>query len=166
MNSSSINALIAEHEKEFALMLTEALQDILPSCKCVFMPDGIAALRYIKNNDNPDLVFLNLDMPLKNGINCLKDIYNLKLLPATPVITYASSANIKDINDAYEYGAAFYLVKPTTSKELNKIIKRAISLLGQPRSERLTKCNFVLKGVAPSEPFETNDSYTNWPILN
>lgn len=144
MNSSSINILIAEDDKDDALMLSEVLQDIMPSCNCIHVPDGIAALRYIKTNDQPDLVFLDLNMPLKNGINSLKDIYNLDLLPDTPIVIYSTSQNIKDINDAYEYGASFYIIKPAKFNELCKIIKRAITILGKPKSERVDKSNFVL----------------------
>jgi CheY-like chemotaxis protein len=65
--SNLINILIADDDKDDALMLSEALQDILPSCNCITVPDGIAALRFIKTNVAPELVFLDLNMPLKNG---------------------------------------------------------------------------------------------------
>lgn len=145
MTTSSINILIADDDKDDALLLTEALQDILPSCKCIHVPDGIAALRHIKTNIEPDLVFLDLNMPLKNGINCLKDISNPDLLPNTPIVIYSTSKNIKDIDEAYKYGASFYIIKPASFRELCKIIKLAIVILGKPKSERVDKSNFVLK---------------------
>jgi CheY-like chemotaxis protein len=126
-------------------MLTEALHEILPSSNCIHVLDGIAALRFIKTNVHPDLVFLDLNMPLKNGLNCLKDIYNLNLLPNTPIVIYSTSKNIKDINDCYEYGASFYIVKPESYVELTRIIKRAIAILGKPKHERAEKSNFVLR---------------------
>src|SRR4051812_19054044 len=109
MNTSSVNILIADDDRDDALMLTEALQDNLPSCNCIHTRDGNSALRCIKNEATPDIVFLDLNMPLKNGIHCLKDIHHLNLLPATPVIIYSTSQNIKDIKVADEYGAAFYI---------------------------------------------------------
>ncbi|GEO07589.1 response regulator [Segetibacter aerophilus] len=145
MNSSSINILIADDDNDDAQLLSEAILNILPSGKCSHVVDGIAALRHIKTNVEPDLVFLDLNMPLKNGINCLKDIYNLDLLPNTPIVIYSTSKNIKDIEDAYKYGASFYIVKPASFKELCKIIKLAITILGKPKSERVEKSNFVLR---------------------
>ncbi len=145
MNASSINILIANSDEEDSLMFAEALKDNLPSAKIVHVTDGIAALRYLKTHVQPDLVFLDLNMPFKNGINCLKDIYNLSLLPATPVIVSSTTKNMKDIKAAYEYGAAFYIIKPASFIELNEIIKRAISTLGKPRGERVDKSGFVLK---------------------
>jgi DNA-binding NtrC family response regulator len=145
MNTSSVNILIADDDGEDALLLTEALQDILPSCKCVHTKDGVSALRCIKNDATPDIVFLDLNLPLKNGIHCLKDIHHLNLLPTTPIIIYSTSQNIKDIKVADEFGAAFYIVKPYSFNELNKIISRAIELLGRPNGERLNKSDFVLR---------------------
>jgi DNA-binding NtrC family response regulator len=145
MNNSSVNILIAEDDWDDALMLTEALQDNLPSCNCIYKTDGNSALRSIKTEATPDIVFLDLNLPLKNGIHCLKDIHHRNLLPTTPVIIFSTSQNIKDIKVADEYGAAFYIVKPSSFKELNKIISRAIELLGRPNGEKLNKSDFVLR---------------------
>jgi DNA-binding NtrC family response regulator len=145
MNRSTINILIADDDRDDALLLTEAVHDILPSANCIHVLDGIAALRHIKTNVEPDLVFLDLNMPLKNGLNCLKDISNLDLLPNTPIVIYSTSRNIRDIDESYKYGASFYIIKPASFRELCKIIKLAITLLGKPKSERVEKSNFVLK---------------------
>jgi DNA-binding NtrC family response regulator len=145
MNRSTINILIADDDRDDALLLTEAVHDILPSANCIHVLDGIAALRHIKTNVEPDLVFLDLNMPLKNGLNCLKDISNLDLLPDTPIVIYSTSRNIRDIDESYKYGASFYIIKPASFRELCKIIKLAITLLGKPKSERVEKSNFVLK---------------------
>ncbi len=145
MTNSMINILIADDDKDDAALLSEALKDILPSCNCIHVRDGIAALRHIKTEATPDLLFLDLNMPLKNGINCLKDISNLELLPDTPTLIYSTSKNIKDIDEAYKYGAAFYIIKPDSFRELCKVIKLAIKILGKPKSERVNKANFVLQ---------------------
>ena len=145
MSSSSINILIADDDRDDAQLLTEALQDVLPSGRCVHVTNGIAALNYIKTKVRPDLVLLDLNMPLKNGIDCLKDISNFDLLPNTPIAIYSTSKNAKDIDEAYKYGASFYIIKPASFRELCRIIKLAITILGKPKSERVDKSNFVLK---------------------
>jgi CheY-like chemotaxis protein len=144
MESSNISILLADDDKDDAELLEKAIKSALPSSCCHHVPDGIAALRYIKTESEPNLVFLDLNMPLKNGINCLKDIHNQEMLPDTPVIIYSTSKNIKDINDAYEFGASYYIIKPTSFLELCKIITNAVTVLGKPKSERVEKANFVL----------------------
>lgn len=144
MNPNSINILISDDDRDDVRLITEALQDILPSCNCIEARDGVAALNFIKSNVHPDLVFLDLNMPLKNGITCLKEIYHHNLLPDTPIVIYSTSKDMSDIDESYKYGARFYIVKPASFTELKRIIKRAISILGKPLAERVDKANFVL----------------------
>jgi CheY-like chemotaxis protein len=145
MNPSAINILIADDDKEDAKTLFEALQDILPSSECFFARDGLEVLEVIRNYEHPDLVFLDLNMPLKNGVKCLKEIYNDKLLPNTPIVIYSTSKNEVDIDECYKYGAQFYIIKPAVFSELKKVIRLAISILGRPINERVDKANFVLR---------------------
>jgi CheY-like chemotaxis protein len=162
MNPNSINILIADDDKDDFKLITEALQDVLPSCNCIQTKDGVAALRFIQSNILPDLVFLDLNMPLKNGISCLKDIQDLKLLPNTPIVIYSPSKEIDDIDESYKYGAKFYIVKPTSFSELKRIIKRAIFILGKPLAESADKSNFVLTESRVS--YGPQNNRTNYPF--
>ncbi len=76
MSNFKLNILIAEDDKDDAEMLIEALRSVLPSGNCIVTKNGIECLRYLKTHDAPDLVFLDLNMPLKNGISTHGDIYN------------------------------------------------------------------------------------------
>ena len=144
MNKYSLNILIVDDDEDDSLTLADAIQSVLPSCNLHFEGDGIAALRFIKTKIPPDLVFLDLNLPLKNGMDCLKEISGLNLLPDTPIVIYSTSGSIEEIDLCYRYGAMFYIVKPTSDKELTKLITRAISILGKPKSERVDKTHFVL----------------------
>ena len=145
MNTSSINILIADDDEDDALLIAEALQDNLPSCNCIHTTDGVSTLRYIKTHDTPDLVFLDINMPFKDGITCLKDIHNHNLLPSTPILICSTSQNMRDIKVADEFGATLYIVKPSTFNQFNKIITRAIDLLGEPKTRKTDKSSFVLR---------------------
>ena len=142
--------LIVDDDQDDSLALAEAIHAILPSCNLYFEGDGIAALQFIKTKAPPDLVFLDLNMPLKNGLECLKHISRLNLLPDTPIVINSTSNNINDIDLCYNYGAMFYLIKPTSDKVLTKLVKLAISILGKPKSERVDKAHFVLTERKPS----------------
>lgn len=144
MNSPLINILIADDDKDDAEFLTEAIQTVLPSADIVCQKDGIAALRYVKVSTPPHVLFLDLNMPLKNGLEVLKDIHNHQLLPDTPVVIYSTSNKLKDIDEAYNHNAAFYIVKPASFKELSKIIKYVIKFVLDPERKRVPKTDFVL----------------------
>src|SRR3954469_7071815 len=83
-------------------------------------------------------------MPLKNGIHCLKDIFNLDLLPGIPIIVYSTSNNIKDIDEAYKHNAFFYIIKPDSFRTLCTMIELIMMRLSAPVNGRIAKENFVL----------------------
>jgi CheY-like chemotaxis protein len=144
MNRPSRTILIVDDDKEDVLWLTEVIRDINPSYLCRFEQDEVAALRFMKSSPAPDLVFLDLNMPLKNGIECLRDIHNYNLLPGTPIVIYSTAANIKEIDLAYKYGAARYIVKPNNEKQLKCFVEQALSVIDRHLNEKIDKAEFVL----------------------
>ena len=129
MNPLSTNILIADDDSDDIEFLTEAINSVLPSTNIASVKDGVAALRHIKTSSPPDIIFLDLNMPLKNGLEVLKDIHNHELLHNTPIVIYSTSNKLKDIDEAYNHNAAFYIVKPASFKELSKIIKTVFTWL-------------------------------------
>jgi CheY-like chemotaxis protein len=144
MNRTIENVLIVDDDKDDGLWLAEVMRDFLATCKCHLERDGIAALRYIKNNPAPDVVFLDLNMPLKNGLECLRDIQNNNLLPGTPIIIYSTSNNLKDIDLAYKYNAMCYIVKPTSTKQLKLFVNHVLTVISITNGEKVDKSDFVL----------------------
>ena len=66
----------------------------------------------------PDIVVLDLNIPLINGHEVLNAIKSNSRLRSIPVIIFSASTNDKDIEKAYEFGASAYLVKPTDLAEM------------------------------------------------
>jgi DNA-binding response OmpR family regulator len=60
----------------------------------------------------PVLIFLDLNMPLKNGFDCLKEIKKDDKLKSLPVIIYSTSGEEEVIKLVYKAGALFYIQKP------------------------------------------------------
>lgn len=99
-----------EDDKEiFSLALTEAN----PSVECFIASDGIEALSMLKDkNFIPDYIFLDLNMPLMSGKECLVEIRKQPHLRDTPVIIFTTSASQKDILDTKAMGASAFITKP------------------------------------------------------
>lgn len=145
MDAYSLNILIVDDDTDDSLILSEAIERILPSYNFHFENDGEDALEFIVRKDPPDLLFLDVNMPKKNGIECLKAIYDLNLLPNTPIIIYSTSNGENDIEQCYNLGAMSYIVKPSSRRELSRLVELAIFTLGEPKGGRINKENFVLK---------------------
>lgn len=60
----------------------------------------------------PDYIFLDLNMPLMTGKECLQQIRKLPRLSDVPVIIYSTSASQRDIQDSMELGASTFITKP------------------------------------------------------
>jgi len=90
--------------------------------------NGSQALRAIVELE-PDLVFLDLQMPVMSGFELIQHLGDIKL-PAIIIVTAFDEYAIQ----AFESGAIDYLLKPVRQERLIKSIERAKRLLGKPRA--------------------------------
>ncbi|GEQ87024.1 response regulator [Patiriisocius marinistellae] len=75
--------------------------------------NGEQALNYLNNNnDLPDIILLDLNMPKINGIEFLKILKNDEVMKYIPTVILTTSHNRKDILECYNIGIAGYIIKP------------------------------------------------------
>lgn len=99
-----------EDDKEIFCM---ALSETDPSIRCLIANDGIEALQMLEDPSfKPDYIFLDLNMPLMSGKECLQEIRKQPHLADVPVIIYSTSASQRDIQDTRELGASSFITKP------------------------------------------------------
>ncbi len=72
--NSYINILIADDDQDDVAFLEEGLSQIISNYKVFNAADGAQCLRFLRTNPDPELIFLDLKMPLRSGIECLKVI--------------------------------------------------------------------------------------------
>lgn len=91
--------------------------------------NGQEAIDYLKASDRlPDLVVLDLNMPVKDGRETLRDIRADKNLKSIPVCIFTTSSAHFDVLNAYEAGANLFLVKPLDFKQLIDMISNLLML--------------------------------------
>ena len=89
-----------------------------------FLEDGAKEQRLL-----PDLIFLDLNMPVKDGRETLRSIKAAKSpYKNIPVIVLTTSNSMADIETCYEYGANLFVVKPSSFNELSRILKGFMEL--------------------------------------
>jgi CheY-like chemotaxis protein len=140
-----VNILIAEDDKDDFLLLQEAIEEVLPKFNIAHCKDGKQVVQKMDENLVPDLIFLDLNMPKLNGIECLTDIRKRPDLHSTPVIIYSTSSNFEDIDVCYKNGCTLYLVKPASYKDLVTQVKKIFFRLGLPKKDLQSKEMFVVK---------------------
>jgi CheY-like chemotaxis protein len=112
--------LIIDDDSEDSEFFTEAVQEIDPSISCVKAKDGKDAIRQLKNEmpKLPDYIFLDINMPVMNGKECLTEIKKTPQLKDIPVIMYSTTSDTNEIRGYYKLGAHDFLIKPDNFHKL------------------------------------------------
>ena len=140
------NILLAEDDLDDYHFFIEALEKACPSCNVTRVKNGLDCVTLLKTQTIPSIIFLDLNIPLISGIECLKFIKNTEALAHIPVIIYSTSHYIKQIDAAFKNGAHHYVVKPGNADELVEILTTVFSGLASKPQVR-TKENFVVRKV-------------------
>ena len=75
--------------------------------------NGDDALAFLQSDENlPDIILLDLNMPKLNGIEFLTILKNDPRLKFIPTIIVTTSSNFKDVKECYKIGIAGYILKP------------------------------------------------------
>ena len=105
-----------------------ALEDTNKGFKCITAPNGKEALQKLSTDDSfrPDYIFLDLNMPVMNGKQCLQEIKKIPRLESVPVIIYTTSSYVKDMEETKELGATHFLTKPSRIDRLTRLLEELI----------------------------------------
>ncbi|POY37326.1 response regulator [Solitalea longa] len=101
-----------------------ALEDILPLAECVFALDGFYALQKINDDADfsPNFIFIDINMPRMNGIQCLKEIKKIPHLKHIPIYMYSTSAEPPIVEECINSGACGFIKKEVSIADLqNKL---------------------------------------------
>ena len=148
--TTSINILLADDDKDDCLFFKEAIEELPFATSLAIVHDGDQLMQHLENVSAhlPHLLFLDLNMPRKNGFECLEEIKKHAILKDLPVIIYSTSCDIVKINQLYNTGANHYICKPTDFEELKKAVHDAIVLVIQ-NDIQTSKTNFVVSKLKP-----------------
>ena len=143
--------LIAEDDSDDFQFFAEALENISTDFSITRVKNGLECVKILRTGEVPDVIFLDLNIPLKSGLECLTFIKGSAMLAEIPVIIYSTSHYIKHIDIAYKTGAHSYIVKPSNGGALVDRLKIVFERL----QESLLPCkeNFVIRNM------DTKDYY-------
>lgn len=122
-----MHILMADDDKDDFYILKEAAEKAGDPCKISFAANWFELWRSIMKT-LPDILFLDLNMPVKNGIECLQTLRDDRKYDSVPIIIYTTSVNKNDIDRAYKYGANYFIVKPNAMDDITTMIKKLCSM--------------------------------------
>lgn len=121
-----IQIVLADDDEDDRELFEMAVKELTMQVNVTFIIDGQKLLTYLNENKKPDILFLDLNMPLKSGFECLQVIRNNERFKRLPVIILSTSNAKRDIDKCYDLEASFYIVKPFSYHELSSIIKKIL----------------------------------------
>jgi CheY-like chemotaxis protein len=130
--SQSISLLITEDDHEDCLFVEEAFKDSCPDCNLVFVHDGAECMHYLNQSVavdhsngfvRPDLILLDLRLPRVGGFEVLVEIKSDPKFRSIPVVVLTKSSSDQDIRQAYDLGAAGFIIKPDTYDGLLQVAR-------------------------------------------
>ncbi len=117
--------LLADDDADDADLFCEALASIIPPVECHTAENGLKLFELLSKQDIgiPDIIFLDINMPMMDGWECLRMLKGNSDYKSIPTIMYSTSSARRDIDMAYRLGAQLFLTKPENFSELSKILE-------------------------------------------
>lgn len=119
--------ILADDDKDHATLFRRILEDVDPSKTLSVVHDGEELLALLAEV-RPEILFLDLRMPCKGGLECLQAIRSNPDWKEMKVVVYSSSSHMGDIQRCYGHKADLYMVKPFSTEHLrgalNIILKK------------------------------------------
>ncbi|MEP7164423.1 MAG: response regulator [Ferruginibacter sp.] len=123
----TLRILLVDDDADDQVYFIDALKEVNPAIVCEVANNGNEALQQIAIPPPPDLIFMDLNMPIMNGYECLAILKKELRFQHIPVIIFTTSRNPQDIERSKELGASLFFTKPSNFKilchNLDQIVK-------------------------------------------
>lgn len=128
--TKSIDIFLVEDNEDDVLLMELALKSTGIKANTLVSNTGKVAMSVlkglIKKDKVPDLIFLDINLPLVNGHEILKEIKSSPKTKSIPTVVFTSSDNPSDMKYSYECGADLYIKKPNNINEYRIIMSQVI----------------------------------------
>lgn len=125
-----INVLLAEDDEDDQYIFSEAIKQLSTEIELLIVNDGLGILNIINTTEHfiPHIIFLDLNMPRMNGLECLKAIRKREIFKNTPCIILSTSTAVEDIDKTYNCKANLYLQKPSDFEDFEKMLNKILEI--------------------------------------
>ena len=148
-SSCKLNILLCDDDKDDCEFFKEALDELCLPTALTFLHDGEQLMQLFcdKTLDLPDVLFLDLNMPRKNGFACLVEINSNPELKGLPVIILSTSFDKKMTEVLYKNGARHFICKPPDFSQLKHLIQQALASIAEENIAQPDREKFVLTNL-------------------
>lgn len=127
-NSVLNHIWLADDDIDDQELFIDAVKQLLPLATISVFLNGEELMAGLNAGKKPDILFLDINMPCKDGLDCLKEIRANTANEKLPVVIYSSSVQPKHIDESYSLGASLYYKKPSTFHDFIKGLSNLLQM--------------------------------------
>jgi CheY-like chemotaxis protein len=139
--------ILADDDEDDCFFFKEIIGEINVSTIVTVVHDGVQLMKLLRAEGAimPDALFVDMNMPLKSGMECLTEIKQDDYLKNVPVIVYSTALEQNMVDILYLKGANFYVRKPGEYVQLKHILSMALLLISENRTAQPGRDRFMLQ---------------------
>ena len=147
MNLQKLKVALVDDDEDDRFLFKEAIDQIHIKTELSLFENGQLFMDFLlqPNTILPQVVFLDLNMPVKNGLECLQEIRTTAHLKELSVAIYSTSSSENDIDETFVNGANIYINKPNDFSKLKSVIEKVLQINWQYNTSNLNKENFIMR---------------------
>jgi CheY-like chemotaxis protein len=120
---------LADDDEDDAWLFKDVLSGLNKNVQLTIAVNGLKLIALLEQADAlPDLIFTDLNMPLKNGFQCLQEIRSRPEWNSIKVIIHSTTSQQEQIDEAYRLGADLYLPKFTDYRQFRLALTKCLEM--------------------------------------
>jgi CheY-like chemotaxis protein len=148
MIPKNIKILLADDDPADCILFKDALEELPVTAQLSIVHNGEQVIDALSKpgSELPDVLFLDLNMPRKNGFVTLSEIKRNTELQDLPVVIFSTSSDLEMVKMVFRDAAHYYIAKPVDFLQLKKVIYEALILTTQKSHPMSLQENFMITG--------------------
>ncbi len=138
MPHEKINILLADDDSDDCHFFKQALNQLPLSTNLTIVNDGEELMNYLSVNSTniPHVLFLDINMPRKNGLECLVEIKENKKLKDLSIVMFSTTNSWETIDKLFKGGVNVYIHKPNDLEQLKQVINHALPIASEKTTSK------------------------------
>jgi CheY-like chemotaxis protein len=128
----NINILLADDDSDDRFFFRIALEEMVLDSELKLVNDGVELMEFLTNakddNQLPDIVFLDMNMPRKSGLECLREIRAERRFDTICIVIYSTFGTDQEVDKILAEGANIYFSKPDEMGKIKDMIRQVIRI--------------------------------------
>ena len=146
LKNQPVRIFLADDNQGDCVNFGKALSELNLYSRLTFVNNGEQMIQILNLNETmpPDIIFLDVNMPVKNGYECLDEIRSNPLFANIPVIMMSVSNAVETVTKAYTHGASLFICKPNSFPKLKEMLRQILAMEWDINVREISKNDFYM----------------------